>query len=227
VIAVEQPEHNVRRRLVRNVNLSTSIPGSIGLSSYKFKVEVFPCLCDVIFIVQLVKLNGQACYFKFVQDYLEENPHGAHDLLRTFGIVTRRDPSSDADSAMPQKKGSPYPRRCLLCYAEPNESRSEFGHWIAGQLTAFANQSPDFIGTNNRFEYRECNTSGEPDKPICHWIRYKDALMVLKKVWGSGGVHLSDVMNEPDAMVEFFGSVENGQRFLSNFTEDEWDHLEC
>ena len=142
MIAVEKPEHNVRRRLVRNVNLSTSIPGSIGLSSYKFKVEVFPCLCDVIFIVQLVKLNGQACYFKFVQDYLEENPHGAHDLLRTFGIVTRRDPSSDADSAMPQKKGSPYPRRCLLCYAEPNESRSEFGHWIAGQLQLLPTNLP-------------------------------------------------------------------------------------
>jgi hypothetical protein len=73
-----------------------------------------------------------------VQDYLERNPHGAHDLWRTFGIVTRRDPSSDADSPMPQKKGSPYARRCLLCYAEPNESRSEFGNWIAGQLTAFS-----------------------------------------------------------------------------------------
>jgi hypothetical protein len=39
-------------------------------------------------------------------------------------------------------------------------------------------------------------------------------------------VHLLDIMNETDAMVEFFGSVKNGQRFLSNFTEDEWDHLE-
>jgi hypothetical protein len=87
VAAVEQPECNVRRKLVRNVNLSTSIPGSIGLSSYKFMVEIFHCLCSVIFIVQLVKLNGQACYFKFVQDYLEQNPHGSHDLLRTFIMI--------------------------------------------------------------------------------------------------------------------------------------------
>lgn len=222
----EQPERSVRRRVVRNLNLSSSPPISIGMGAFRFMVEVFPCHCVSIFLVQLVKMNGEACYIKFILDFLEAYPDACKEMFRVFGIVTRRDPSTDADVAMPQKKGSPYARRCLVIYAQPNETRSAVGQWLASNLTTFANQSPDFIGTNNKFIYRECNPAGEPNKPVCHWIRYKDCLVLLKKVWGSGGVHLSEVMAEEDAMVEFFGTVENGQRFLANFTEDEWQHLE-
>jgi hypothetical protein len=41
---------------------------------------------------------------------------------------------------MPQKKDSPYPygRKCLMSYVETDESRSEFGNWLAGKLETLA-----------------------------------------------------------------------------------------
>jgi hypothetical protein len=82
---------------------------------------------------------------------------------------------------MPQKKGSPYGRKCLVSYVETDETKFEFGRWLAAQLETLANRDPDFIGKNNKIVYRECNVRGEPDKPVCHWVRHKDALLLLKK----------------------------------------------
>eukprot|EP00956_Cyclotella_meneghiniana_P032703 scaffold90928_cov36-Cyclotella_meneghiniana.AAC.5 len=46
---------------------------------------------------------------------------------------------------------------------------------------------------------------------VCHWLRDRDMLLLLKKIYGwSLGTTLQDVMAEEEVVAEFFDSVEEG-----------------
>ena len=89
-------------------------------------------------------------------------------------------------------------------------------------MTDEANTNPEFLGNNNLFVFSIGKTHDPPD-PVNYYIQDKDTVLVLSKVYT--GFTKYEVENDSDIMTEFFGSLENGQRILANYTEEDYGAL--
>jgi hypothetical protein len=63
-------------------------------------------------------------------------------------------------------------------------------------------------------------------KPVRHWLLDRDMLIVMKMLYGwKGKTTVKDLMEDSEILINFFGSEEEGQRFLSLYSEEQWQDL--
>ena len=204
--------------------LKTRLPSPVG-KNYNTIVEVLPCKEDSVFLVDLEKPNGDAAFMKPWKELLNNNPYEALDNFHMIGMPARRDPADlDKNLPLPQGPESNFARYGIACWREENESTVEFGDSLAVKFTDYANRSEDFIGTKNKF-INHHNDEPLTFKPMNYFLRDRDTLLLLKKIYGGETVTKADIENENDILIKFFGDVQKGVHLLAPLTEDQWHHL--
>jgi len=145
------------------------------------------------------------------------------EKLVSLCICMRRnhtDPKSDR--GLPSKAGSPFPWRCFVGLNTKDWTLTCQGDFVASVLTDEANKNPEFLGNNNLFVFSTDKTH-DPPEPVNYYLRDKDTVLVLSKVYT--GFTKYELENDSDIMTEFFASLENGQRILANYTEEDYGAL--
>ena len=117
---------------------------------------------------------------------------------------------------MPQEPGSPYPQRILIFVKDEGVSAKDFLTKFSDDLTQWANESSNtaYTGSNNLFHLFP---SDDTSKPVNYYLRTKDTLLLLKKVYGTvEGITKSDIEQDHTVLENFFGSSKRGQEILGD-----------
>ena len=188
---------------------------------WKTYVVSHPCLETTVFIFSLENKDHTPAFFKPIKEGIDNDADYMLQELGVIGYVVLRDPTDhNANEALTHNN---YPVKGLLYAVDPNMSEDEAKKEIATNLAAFANSDPQFIGTHNQYEVKDVE---EEKLPVNHIIRDRDALKLLKKIYGRKGVKKSDIEEDTDLLIRFFGSVKEGHHYLSILTDTQWEFLD-
>ena len=208
--------------------LKSTSQSLFGRKSYSTYLKVLLCKEENVWIADLSKPDDRQAYSAPYKNMLTDDPHKALDHFHIIGIAARRDPSTNPkDLPLPQGPDSNYGRTSIVCFRDTNETIEEFGDSLAAKLTSYANTSEAFIGTRNHFIYHhDKNQSTELAHPVNYYLRNRDTLLLLKKVYGSEGITKSEIIEDHDILIKFFGEVQTGIDFLGPLSEDQWQNIE-
>ena len=188
---------------------------------WKTYVHSHPCSEPTVFIVSLKNKDHTPAFFKPIKEGIDNDPDYMLQKLGVIGYVVLRDQTDhNANEALTHNN---YPVKGLLYAVDPNVSEDEAKNEIANDLAAFANSDPQFIGTHNQYEVQDVE---EEKLPVNYIIRDRDTLKLLKKIYGRKGVKKSDIEEDTDLLIRFFGSVKEGHHYLSILTDTQWEFLD-
>lgn len=194
-----------------------------GKRMYLTFVILLPCLEDNIVIIDPInpQTGNQAWMQPFIQ-IIQQDPLAALDF-HIISVCSRRDPEvPELDMPLPKNPGSPYPKRAVILFNDPNVSVDQFLMDFCLRWSHRANTERIYTGDRNQFVYKP--HPGKP-YPVNHYLRNRDTILLLKKVYGTEGVTKSDVESDEDVLIKFFGDVDTGRQLLSNLTEDQWENI--
>ena len=197
-----------------------------GNRQYLTGVIPLACLEQGIAIAYLEGYRGKAGYVKAIADFLHTDPQTVLDMFCLMAILPRRDPTRlSQDVMMPQEPGSQYPQRILIFVKDEEVSAKDFLTKFAHDLTQWANESSNtaYTGSNNLFRLFP---SDDTQKPVNYYLRTKDTLLLLKKVYGTvEGITKSDIEHDHTVLENFFGTAKLGQEILGTLSEVQWANL--
>mmetsp|Transcript_22019 Transcript_22019/g.47867 ORF Transcript_22019/g.47867 Transcript_22019/m.47867 type:complete len:269 (-) Transcript_22019:158-964(-) len=227
MLEIVRPTSN--KKLKPNVaGLKSTPPAPIGKRTYNTFVNILNCKEVSVFLIDLNKPDGDQAYEAPYKAMLNTQPYVALDEYHIIGMAARRNSSyPDKDLPLPQGRDSMYGRYCLVCFRDGDETVEEFGNSLAAKLTNYANSSEAFIGSKNHFIYHQDNNQTTASaQPVNYYLRTKDTLLLLKKVYGSEGITKTEIIEDYDVLDKFFGEVQKGIDLLKPLSEDQWQHLE-
>lgn len=188
--------------------------------------ETMPCTEDSIGFARLVTPGGKEGYYKPINDLLRSNPDEALDRFGIMAILSRRDFTvKGVDAVIPQAPDSVYPSRCLVFVKDEDTSIEDFLTKFASDFTDWANEKTNtsYTGTHNLFRVAPSET---PPMPVHHYLRIKDTLLLLKKIYGTvEGVTKADIESDETLLENFFGTFKLGQEILNPLSEAQWQNL--
>lgn len=178
---------------------------------------------DEFFLVFLCKPDGTASYFKIWEMLVQSNPTVALDDFHITGIFERCLPG-DPHQFLPQFPGCEYSWKAIAFFRDTNETVDAFLSWITKKMTNYCNESPDCKGSSNVVMYREDQQEFLTPQPVINYIRVRDTLLLLKKLYGT--YTKAEIETDEEILIKFFGTTERGHQILAPLTEDQWKHLE-
>jgi len=195
-----------------------------GQGIYLTLLQNMPCTEDSIAIARLVSPGGKEGYYKPLVDFLKSNPDAALDRFCLMAILSRRDPTN-GEGLIPQTPESVYPSRCMVFVKDEATSTEEFLTKFSSEFTDWANEKTNtsYIGTHNLFRVAPSET---PPMPVHHYLRIKDTLLLLKKIYGTvEEVTKADIEADETLLENFFGTSKLGQEILHPLSEVQWQNL--
>lgn len=211
-------------------NLSQSVPtySGGGGKQYITEVIVLSLFIPGLWLVLPEQPGNVAAYMQPFVTLVQNMPEIALDDFHIIGIYERLDRTDpELNLPMKQKPGVDWPWKVLAFFRNGEETVEEFAKFICNKLTLWANTSDDWKGSNNLFIYRKSSQVGYlVPRPVNYYIRMRDTLLLLKKVYGGQGVTKADIEQDEDVLTQFFGTVDKGRRVLGQLNEIQWQHLQ-
>ena len=219
------PPTSTKRHKANFGALKSTPPLPVG-KRFSTALRLLPCLEDSIFVAHLLRPNGDHAYMKPFRDMVNERPFKALDEFHIIALPYLRDPAHpEKNLSWPQSPTSTFGRLGIVCFRDNEESTDEFGNSFASKLMQYANDSDEFTGTRNKFIYEKNRGASLNPHPVNYYIRDRDTLLLLKKVYGGEGITKAELANDHDLLVKFFGDVKTGHKFLDPLDEEQWKNL--
>lgn len=201
----------------------------VGTSAGFFTVNSYPCREGGIKIYRLYNHVGKPAYMMGFHNILRDQPEYLNDHCDIIWVGDLRDWMHEATNEPLMQDDGPWPVKGFVCACEEGTSDEEAGVRFAHQLEEVMNDSPQFRGDRNHVVYRRVpSMEAAGPQPVRHWLRDRDMLVMLKKMYGwDPHTTLEDIMGADEILEKFFHSAESGRTFLGRMEETQWQNIEA
>ncbi len=201
-------------KIKKNIIRSPTKAKPVG-TAYGGSIDTLETAVSDIVISIVSKNDGlQGAYIKPIIDAWRSDDEITSDWYMD-SVIPRRD--GGANEPMKTSIGLPYNWDCVVTLrGNYQETPTEIGRKLAASFSAFS--TPEFEQKN--FQWKGDITSSPPAS-LNKYLLDKDCIMYLKKIYF--GVRKESIMEDEEALVDFFGTVKEGKRVLLEISDAEWE----
>ena len=207
----------------------TYIVNTAGGHKGNFNVQILPSKETGVKFMKIINAqSGRPLFMQPLLTCFRDTPEVLQDLMNVTAITDERDIYHPELNMPLMQEGTTYPVKIVICACADSMPDEEFGHFFAAALQTFMNSNPRYHGTANHVVYRQpAALTAAGKQPVRHWLKDRDMLLLLKKVYGwNARVTLDDIMEDEELLEVFFHAPEEGRAFLGRLSEEQWQYLE-